>query len=203
MKETHPNDIVEVKKCDRIHLSKRVTAINEKDQGKQANIFKDDIKKLHVLLLKSYPQEFIKACIEKSCFKLMRNTEVHEAAQWKLLLDLPLNVYKKLQRIMIRFGYDQKFFPSHHCISAEQKNLAPHITKEIFVIEKMYLNINAEPRKKVSVLVAKDLYQYTESIAKNLEQQGKLKFDGFDDYFWLLFSRNKGGKLIKFHFEVI
>ena len=65
---------------------------------------------------------------------------------------------------MTQFEYDQKFFPSHHHISAEQKNLAPHITKETFVIEKMYLNINVEQRKNVSVLVVKDLNLHIESI---------------------------------------
>ena len=50
---------------------------------------------------------------------------------------------------MTRFGYDKKFFSSHRRISAEQKHLAPHITKETFVIEKMCLNVNAEQRKNV------------------------------------------------------
>ena len=77
----------------RIHFSKRVTAVNKKDQGKRANVFKailehmangeegdkenlqDDLGILLVLLLKSYPQEFIKTYIEKkvlqkNCFFL-------------------------------------------------------------------------------------------------------------------------------------
>ena len=56
----------------------------------------------------------------KTGFKLMRNMEVHEAVQLKVLLNLPLNAYKKMQRIMIRFGFDQKFFPSHHQISGSK-----------------------------------------------------------------------------------
>ena len=52
-----------------------------------------DIEKLLVLLLKSYPQEFIKTCIEKASFKLMRNMEVHEAVELKLLLNLPYLKY--------------------------------------------------------------------------------------------------------------
>ena len=67
----------------------------------------------------------------------------------------------------------------------------------------MYLNINAEQRKNVSVLVVKDLIQYTESMVMDLKQRGQLQFDGFDVYLWLLFSGNKGRKLMKFHFEVI
>ena len=90
----------------RIHFSKRVTAVNKKDQGKRLEYMangeqgdkeklQDDIEKLLVLLLKSYPQEFIKTCIEKAGFKLMRNMEVHQAVQLKLLLNLSLNAYKK------------------------------------------------------------------------------------------------------------
>ena len=51
--------------------------------------------------------------------------------------------------------------------------------------------------------MVKDLNQYIESIVMDLEQRGKLLFDGFDDYLWLLLSGGKGGKLMKFHFEVI
>ena len=37
----------------------------------------------------------------------------------------------------------------------------------------------------------------------DLEEREKLQFDGFDDFLWILFSGDKGGKLMKFHFEVI
>ena len=74
---------------------------------------------------------------------------------------------------MTRFGYDQQFFPSHHPVSAEQNSLAPRITKETFVTEKMYLNINADQRKNVSVLVVKDLNQCIEHIVMDLNQRGK------------------------------
>ena len=108
-----------------------------------------------------------------------------------------------MQRIMTGFEYDQKFFPSHHFISVQQKKLAPHITKETFAIEKMYINISIEQRKNVSVLVVKGLNQYIKSIVMDLKKQGKLQFDGFDEYVWLLFSGDKGGKLMKFYFEFV
>ena len=37
----------------------------------------------------------------------------------------------------------------------------------------------------------------------DLEEREKLQFDGFDDFLWILFSGDKTGKLMKFHFEVI
>ena len=49
----------------------------------------------------------------------------------------------------------------------------------------------------------KDLVQYISSIVEDLEKQKKLQFENFDDNLWLLFSGSKGGKHMKFHFEVI
>ena len=41
------------------------------------------------------------------------------------------------------------------------------------------------------------------SIVEDLEKQKKLQFENFDDNLWLFFSDDKGGKYMKFHFEVI
>ena len=41
------------------------------------------------------------------------------------------------------------------------------------------------------------------SIVEDLEKQKKLQFENFDDNLWLFFSDDKGGKHMKFHFEVI
>ena len=49
----------------------------------------------------------------------------------------------------------------------------------------------------------KDLIQYNSSIVEDLEKQKKLQSENFDDNIWLLFSGDKGGKHMKFHFEVI
>ena len=101
----------------RIHFSKRVTAVNKnvfkaileyKRNGEQGDKVKlqGDIEKLFLFLLKTYPKEFIKTCVEEAGFKFMRNMVAQEAVQLKLLLNLPLNTYKKMPRIMTRFGYD-------------------------------------------------------------------------------------------------
>ena len=44
--------------------------------------------------------------------------------------------------------------------------------------------------------------QYIHSIVKNLDLQGKLQYN-FDGNICLLFAGNKGGKKMKFHFEII
>ena len=58
-------------------------------------------------------------------------------------------------------------------------------------------------KHQLSILVVKDLHQYIESTVIDLEQRGKLHFDGFYDYLWLLFSGDKGEKLVKVLFEAI
>ena len=84
-----------------------------------------------------------------------------------------------------------------------KKKLVPHITKDAFPTEKIYLNSMGEKPQFVRVIFVKVLIQYIVSIVEDLEKQKKLQFENFDDNLWLLFSGGKGGKHMKFHFEVI
>ena len=88
-----------------------------------------------------------------------------------------MNTYKRMQRIMTNFGYVKHFFPSHHHITLEQQKIIPHISKDTFVTEKMYLNISADKSQQISAMYVKDLKQYIHSIVKNLDLQGKLQYD--------------------------
>ena len=98
--------------------------------------------------------------------------EVHEAIQFRSILNLPMNTYKRMQQIMTNFAYDKHFFPSHHHITLEQQKMIPHISKDAFVTEKIYLNISADKSQQVSVMYVKDLKQYIHSIVKSLELLG-------------------------------
>ena len=64
-------------------------------------------------------------------------------------------------------------------------------------------NTVGEEANPVSTLRVSNLDQYVSCIVEDLSKQEKLLSDGFDDYLWLLFSGDKGGKHMKFHFEVI
>ena len=112
-------------------------------------------------------------------------------------------MYKRMQRLLSNFRYSNRFVPSHHRILAEQKRLASHITMDTFATEKIYLNSTGEKPQFIAVIFVKDLIQYISSIVENLEKMKKLQFENFDDNTWLLFSGQKGGKHMKFHFEVI
>ena len=87
-----------------------------------ANGGQDHTQKMLALLLKCSPSTLVKKSIEDAGFKLFREMEVYQAAQLILLLHLPMNMYKRMQRLLSNFGYSPKFLPSHHCILVEQKN---------------------------------------------------------------------------------
>ena len=168
-----------------------------------ANGGQDSTKNFLALLLKSSPSKVVKKSIENTGFKLFREMEVYQAVHSKSLLHLPMNMYKRMLRLLSNFGYNHKFLPSHHRILAKQKKLVPHITKATFATEKIYLNSMGEKSQFITVIFVKDLIQYISSIVEDLEKQKKLQFENFDDNLWLLFSGDKGGKRTKVHFEVI
>ena len=55
-----------------------------------------------------------KKIIKGAGFSLLRNLEIHKAIQFRSILHLPMNTYKRMQRLMANFGYDKNF--SHHII---------------------------------------------------------------------------------------
>ena len=73
-----------------------------------------------------------------------------------------------MQQIMTNFGYDKHFLPSHHRITLEQKKLIPHISKDTFGTEKMYLNISTDKSQQLSVMSVYSLY------SKELGLAGKI-----------------------------
>ena len=101
-------------------------------------------QKMLALLLKSSPSTLVKKSVEDAGFKLFREMEVYQAVQLKSLLDLPMNMYKRMVRLLSNLGYSHKFLESHDHILADQKKLVPHITKATFATEKIYLNSMGE-----------------------------------------------------------
>ena len=138
-------------------------------------------------LLKSFPSTVVKKSIEHAGFKLFREKEVYQAVQLISLLHLPMNIYKRMQQVLPNLGYSHKFLPSHHRIFAELQKLVPHITKDTFATEKIYLNSTGELSQFITVIFGKDLIQYMSSIVEDLEKQKKLQFENFDDNLWLPF----------------
>ena len=81
--------------------------------------------------------------------------------------------------------------------------MIPSISKETSVTEKMHFDISEDKSQQVLVMYVKDLKQYIHSTVKNLDLQEKIEYDHFNGNLLLLFAGNKGGKHIKFHFDII
>ena len=112
----------------------------------------DHTQEMLALLLKS-PSAEAKKSIEDAGFKLFREMEVYQAVQLLSLLQLPMNMYKRMQRLLSNLGYSYKFLPSHHCILTEQKKLVPHITKATFATVKIYINSMGEKSQFITVIL--------------------------------------------------
>ena len=114
-------------------ISKKVSVMYQKENRDRARFLyailvhmanggQDQTQKMLALLLKSSPSIVVKKSIEDAGFKLFREMEVCQAVQLKSLLHLPMNMYKRMQRLSSNFGCSHKFLPSNHRILAEQKN---------------------------------------------------------------------------------
>ena len=147
----------------RINLKKGVNDASNRDQKDRAHFLhailvhmadggQDDTQKMLALLLKSSASTVVKKSKEDAAFKLFREMEVYQAVQLKSLLHLPMNMYKRMQRLLSNFGYSQQFLPSHYGIFAEHEKLVPHLTKETFTTEKLYLDSTGEKSQFISVL---------------------------------------------------
>ena len=110
------NDVSNKKQRDRAHFLHAILV-------HMANGGQDHTQKMLALQLKSSPSTVVKKSIEDAGFKPFREMEIYQAVQLRSLLHLPMNMYKRMQRMSSNFGYSHKFLPSHHCILVEQKQI--------------------------------------------------------------------------------
>ena len=96
--------------------------------------------RLLVLLLKWYTEVFIKTFTETTGFAIRA-----------IILNLSLNGFKNAEdHVMIWIWLN---FVHLIIILVGRKKIVAHISKDTFVTDRMYLNINAQQRKNISVLV--------------------------------------------------
>ena len=87
----------------------------------------------------------------------------------------------------------------------EQTKITHYINKDSVVVEKVPLkpSSNKEELKVLPVLKVVDLIKYVSGIVEGLLSTQKVLLDDFRNEIWILFGGDKGGKHMKFHFEVI
>ncbi|XP_065682911.1 uncharacterized protein LOC136095939 isoform X2 [Hydra vulgaris] len=80
-----------------------------------------------------------------------------------------------------------------------------YVSKELVTVKSMLLYPSAnEAPCLVPVLMVKNLITYIEEVFNSLHVRDHFNSDvGFCEEVWLLFAGDKGGKYMKFHFEVV
>ena len=105
----------------KINFKKGVNDVSNRNQKDRANFLHailihmaneghDDTQKMLTLLLKSSPSTVVKKSKEDAGFKFFREMEVYQAVQLKSLLHLPMNMYKKLQRLCQTLDIVKNFY---------------------------------------------------------------------------------------------
>ena len=92
--------------------------------------------------------------------------------------------------------------PSEPKMRTVQHMLTQHVERSIEV-ESMTLKLVGKDAKlgRVPVLKCIDLVAYIEAAFLDIKNKHSA-FDNLDNEIWLLFSGDKGGGLMKFHFEI-
>ena len=104
----------------------------------------DHTQKALAVLLKSSPSTVVKKIEEDAGFRLFREMEVYQTVQLKLLLHLPMNMYKRMQKLLSNFEIAKKIYQVIVVFTWSRKKVVPRITKEAFSTEKIYLNCLGE-----------------------------------------------------------
>ena len=146
----------------------------------------------------------VKAGLMAIGYNLFRVLTVSEAVQLQSLLRMPTNSFRRLRRIFGKFGF--KIFPSEPKMRKEQARLTSHISKESVITEEISLQKKDKDTSQSAVTVLKvaDLITYVTNCVQDLQNRNQLSSDtNFNDEIWLKFGGDKGGDLMKFHFEVV
>ncbi|XP_065684863.1 uncharacterized protein LOC136097000 [Hydra vulgaris] len=134
---------------------------------------------------------------------LVRQLSVSDAVELQSQLRMPTAEFRRLRRILCNLG--ARILPSEPKIRQEQEMRTMHVSKEHVTVKSMLLYPSAnEAPCLVPVLMVKNLITYIEEVFNSLHIRDHFNSDvGFCEEVWLLFAGDKGGKYMKFHFEVV
>ena len=128
---------------------------------------------------------------------------VKNAAELRLVLQMPTYMFRRLRNCLSTLGFP--ILPSEPKMRLYRLPLLKHADKGqigagVFLLRHTVKDSSVSP---VPYLKVKDLAKYVNDVFTNLELQNKVSYTGFNDEIWILFSGDKGGSLMKFHFEII
>ena len=131
---------------------------------------------------------------------IFRKLTVLEAVNIRSLLRMPMSLFRALRTTLSNMGIN--ILPSEPKMRTTQRMLTQHVERSIEV-ESMTLKLVGKDAKlgRVPVLKCIDLVAYSEAVFLDIKNKHSA-FDNLDNEIWLLFSGDKGGGLMKFHFEI-
>ncbi|XP_065682194.1 uncharacterized protein LOC136095467 [Hydra vulgaris] len=134
---------------------------------------------------------------------LVRQLSVSDAVELQSQLRMPTAEFRRLRRILCNLG--ARILPSEPKIRQEQEMRTMHVSKEHVTVKSILLYPSAnEAPCLVPVLMVKNLITYIEEVFNSLHVRDHFNSDvGFCEEVWLFFAGDKGGKYMKFHFEVV
>ncbi|XP_066911411.1 uncharacterized protein, partial [Clytia hemisphaerica] len=165
-----------------------------------------DVKEMSRLLVKflKLNPSFFRSCVGVLPRDFFPKLSPEQAADVKSVLRFSMSGFRNLRIVLLScLGYN--IFPSEGKLRAVQSNRLSHLKDAgFYVTAETLMKLGTEKaRGKVNVLRCRDLIAFLQSVLLEYKQKGLIGPDDAQRRIDLLFSGDKGGSMMKFHFEVI
>ena len=127
---------------------------------------------------------------------LMRKMTVSQAVDLKVLLNLPMATFRRMRIILKNFGLS--IFPSENKMREEVEGRVRYLKDAELKSEKMALEVADGEVKMTEVLYSNNLSGYLKAAYSKLDSSF---YDG-KDLIWVVIHGDKGGKHMKFNFQI-
>ena len=123
---------------------------------------------------------------------------VSQLVDFKVLLNLPMATIRRMRTLFLNFGLI--IFPSEEKMRSEMSKRVQHLEEADMKFEKMFLYpVGGEyGLTEIDLLYSGDLVKYMGGVYDKLESD----YDNPDSTIKINLSGDKGGKSMKFHFEI-
>ena len=127
---------------------------------------------------------------------LMRKMTVSQAVDLKVLLNLPMATFRRMRIILKNFGLS--IFPSENKMREEVEGRVRYLKDAELKSEKMALEVADGEVKLTEVFYSNNLSGYLKAAYSKLDTSF---YDG-KDLIWVVIHGDKGGKHMKFNFQI-
>ena len=163
----------------------------------------DDAKEINLLLSRGGRNFFTSRFTPKENDQAKKMLSVKEAVHMQCLLSMTTSRFRNLRIFLKNVGFS--IIPSEPSMRHFRSGLLKSYKEAEFKAETKSLKLVGKEGRigKVIVLMAQNLTRYIEAVVRDLKEMGRLSFENYSDRICILFSGDKGGKHMKFHFEIV